>query len=297
MSVRVLDLQNLSHEEALICAQIVPKEFHHYLKGSPPLLLPEAHVLGVGVFNNHTLEGIALAHFVPGVRQASIDFFYFSLEHAAHLLEKITHLLKEQGNSVLTLKVNGDSEKTRSLISLAKQKGWSGPRPYLSRYYFDVQNFHPPWFERTYSFSKNVTPFLWKERTLKEEKDVLQWADQSQIPPSVSPFFWPEPLENLNSLGLRYRDTLIGWIVTHRMDPETIRYTALYCDPNHRAKGDIIKLLIQSIKLQQHSSIPRSLFEINHQLVEPKWIDFVQQRLAPHAQDVLHKQILWTHLN
>ncbi|NET42698.1 hypothetical protein [Okeania sp. SIO2B3] len=45
-------------------------------------------------------------------------------------------------------------------------------------------------------------------------------------PTSLSPF-GNTPAEPLNSLGLRYETQLVGWMVTHRVATDAIRYSTM----------------------------------------------------------------------
>jgi hypothetical protein len=113
----------------------------------------------------------------------------------------------------------------------------------------------------------------------------LHQIDQGRIHPLLNPFANKEmPMETINSLGLRYQGEVIGWIITHRPNPETIRYSNLYVDPRFYFKGFAISLLIKSMQLHQLTpDVPHALFEVNLTETEPSWWNFVKRRLIPYA--------------
>jgi len=104
-------------------------------------------------------------------------------------------------------------------------------------------------------------------------------------------------IEYTNSLGLRYKKEVIGWMITHRIAPDTIRYTSLYVDPEYQYKGPSIRLLIESMVLQTRSTIKWALFEINLDQINPSWYKFVQKRLAPYSQKITEIYKTWKQLN
>jgi lantibiotic modifying enzyme len=58
------------------------------------------------------------------------------------------------------------------------------------------------------------------------------------------------PFESFNSLGLRYQDEVVGWIITKRAAPGIIRYDRLFVQQQFRKTARAVALLAESIRRQ-----------------------------------------------
>lgn len=208
------------------------------------------------------------------------------------LLSSLEDELIQQGCKAMYAEYPSDTPYHACIERLLTKHGWAKPATYMLCCHFDVRLFNPPWFNRPIGFSKEFQEFSWNQLTDKEKEILRYQAKQWTFPPAVSPLIQEETIEPLNSLGLRYQNEVIGWMITHRIDPQTISYTSLYIHREYHLQGHAIQLLVNSIRKQQHSSIPYALFKVNIEEVSPSWYRFVKNRLAPYAQKV--QKIKWT---
>jgi hypothetical protein len=184
-----------------------------------------------------------------------------------------------------------------SSFSLALEKilehlQWPIPKLYLIRYYYDdVSQFKPPWIFLPYHIPSSIEIFPWTALKPEEKKLILFQEEQGVFLPQLSPFREESQIEYLNSLGLRYQGKVIGWAITHRIKPDTIRYTTLYIEKEFYHLGYAIFLLIQSMLLHKKSPIPKALFEVNLREIEPSWARFIQRRLKPYADRI--EKVKW----
>lgn len=173
-----------------------------------------------------------------------------------------------------------------ALEKIVARHGWLPPRLYGLRCYFDCPAFHPKWFDKLTVAPRNIEIFPWGELTEKEREVIKHGENQGHFLPPLSPFNDEKNIEPINSLGLRYKGQIKGWCITERSASDTIRYQALYIDRDLHLTGLSIWLLAQSIRLQQASPIPFSLFEIHSEYIDPSWKHFIKKRLIPYAQRV-----------
>lgn len=87
-------------------------------------------------------------------------------------------------------------------------------------------------------------------------------------------------MEPLNSLGLRYRGRLIGWMVTHRVAADTIRYSTLFVAERFRARARGISLLSAAIQRQIVSPVTNYTFAVAAE--NAAMLRFVQRHLQPY---------------
>src|SRR5690606_11087501 len=118
------------------------------------------------------------------------------------------------------------------------------PKPFMLRCFYDCFNFNPPWYEKPPALPSAFQEFKWNQLRKKEREQLEKDLKQSRIHTSVNPLSKKLPFEPLNSLGLRYCDKVIGWMITHRIAPDIIRYSALYVEPEYAFKGYSIRLLV-----------------------------------------------------
>ncbi len=102
-------------------------------------------------------------------------------------------------------------------------------------------------------------------------------------PPTLGPFA-EEPYEPLNSMGLIVDRRVVGWCITHRVAPETIRYSRLFVHPEYRIGQRGLALLVRAIEAQVAAGITYGKFSVrtdNHPM-----IGFVRRRLAPYLDSL-----------
>jgi len=182
-------------------------------------------------------------------------------------------------------------EQTPSAIAIEcilTRLGWFPPKLYLIRCTFVAATFNPPWMQKYASLKlpSEMGLFPWKELTASERTKILYQQNQGHFRPYLSPFRDEGSIEWVNSLGLRYRKEVIGWCITHRINPDTIRYSAFYIQNEFAIRGYAIWLLIQSIQQHKKSGIPIALFEANFEDTDHTWWLFVKKRLIPYADRV-----------
>lgn len=163
-----------------------------------------------------------------------------------------------------------------ALEPMLQKLGWQPPQPTLLLAKTTTAAIaQAPWLTR-YPLPAALTMFPWLELT-EADRAELQQLD---IPPALSPLADADRLEPLNSLGLREGDRLIGWIVTHRVAPDTIRYSTLFVRPAFRAKGRGILLLAAAIERQIASAIAQGTFAIAPE--DAAMLRFVRRHLQPY---------------
>jgi GNAT superfamily N-acetyltransferase len=127
--------------------------------------------------------------------------------------------------------------------------------------------------------------FPWTKITA-QERIALQknQKEKSWIAKDADPFQHESNLEPLNSLGLRYKGQVAGWMICHRLNRDTIRYTCGYVRPDLQKMGRFIPLLIQAIKLQTEARIPRGTWTTA--LFHASFADFVQKHMKPYLESL-----------
>ena len=172
--------------------------------------------------------------------------------------------------------------------------GWQVPILYLKRYRFLCNDFSPHWLKYVQRPIQGLETFLWKERSEADESAADWMMEPGHVSSLLSPFDQLSHQESLNSLGARLQGRLVGWMITHRVDADTIRYSSLFFDHHIACSGYGLILLAEAIRLQLATNIPFGLCEINLEYADPAWLHFVEKRLKPYADHCETRK--WTQL-
>jgi GNAT superfamily N-acetyltransferase len=131
--------------------------------------------------------------------------------------------------------------------------------------------------------------FLWKDLTEEDRKSIVSRQEERKwYPHSLSPFGYNYQIEYLNSLGLRHRGKVVGWIINHRIFPDTIRYTTLFVREDLQPFGLSISLLIESMRHhvfgEESKRAPRAVFKVPAGFAG--MIRFARKKMAPYVDEV-----------
>lgn len=272
----------------------LPDTARHYLQPGEGFLL---------VANwSGQIAGFLLASVSPGTRSSEIEGLAVlpAFRHrgiASEMVRIFEDRARELASVVGIILYEDRHPDLADIQAILKSRGWKKPQLHIQRYHFHVHEFHPSWFEREYPLSSDFEIFPWKYLTDKERSRIDYQLRGGTFDADVYPFSEvTDTTEYLNSLGMRHQGELIGWMVTHRLQPDTIRYSCFYICDHYRHRGFSLRLLIDAIRLQQKSDVPNATFELRVPRLEPRWCRFVEHRLAPYAQAKSAVMMCWKDL-
>jgi Acetyltransferase (GNAT) family len=178
-----------------------------------------------------------------------------------------------------------DPEAADHIGTLLKTQGWllSSPRMLVCR--ANRRLLEAPWMQRPMETTYEITPWSTvtpAERTLLEER-------KSSIPETLYPFPWERefyPLEPGNSLALRENGCLRGWILTHRINAQTVRYTCAYVDDSRQRLALGIDLIAEAARrqVQLFGTETRGIWATPYKY--SRMISFIRRRMAPYLESI-----------
>lgn len=137
-----------------------------------------------------------------------------------------------------------------------------------------------PWLQK-YRLASAYTLLPWIDLVPQSKQKIVQQQSQKKwYPETLSPFKQQHQLEPLNSLCLLYRGDVVGWMITHRIDPTTIRYTSLFIREDLQKVGRAIPMLAAAIARQVESEVVNGIWTV--ELDNDRMLQFVKRRLAPY---------------
>lgn len=276
----------------------IPDHFLCCLHGKDPGGLSDTTVFAIGATQKQNPVGIVLASYHHILHHVYIHHLFVDPSHrnrhiGRRLLERMKEKTYHAGGRFFFLNYELEDPTTPALEKVLQATEWKGTRPYLIRCLYDMYHFDMPWLHRNYPMPEEFQEFSWTTLTDQDRNQLQQELHHQMIPLAVSPFFDEERLEPINSLGLRYKGRVVGWMLTHRIAPDTICYTALYVDRSFHFSGIPMKLLSDSIHIHLKNLTPWGVLEIPLLQVHSSWIRFAKRRLIPYATKVTHIQQAW----
>lgn len=233
--------------------------------------------------------GLVLAEIQPHRKVAQILSIFVASPYRRQgigtaLLREIESEMRSQDCTQLELVYITGKPTTHALERLLVACDWTAPQTRMLVGKSTCRSMmSAPWMQRT-TLPASYSLLPWQEMTDAERTALRQ---QTWIPSQLTPFQHEKDLEPLNSLGLRYHKEIVGWIITHRLNAETIRYTSGFVRPDLQKAGRYISLLANAVHLQWNAKIPFGIWTVP--FAYPGMVNFAHQRLAPYMSHSLEE--------
>lgn len=289
-------LERLDHAfTACIYQPLTFPQFHPLLQ----TLQPQSSVVAIAASDSNEPSGLAIAEIQPEQRSSKILSIFVESNYrnqgiGTALLKRLESELQMSNCETSELVYITGSPTTFILEQLLQNCNWSEPQPrMLVGKSTCTSILDAPWMKRT-DLPAAYSLFPWQEITTAERIALYQQAN-FWIPPQLMPFQHEQNLEPLNSLGLRYQGEVVGWIITHRLDPDTIRYTSGFTRPDLQKLGRYISLIANAIQMQIAAKIPFGIWTVP--LEFSGMVHFVKKRMSPYLisleeSRVAHKSLI-----
>ena len=232
---------------------------------------PQGELTGLSASLDGAIVGFAISERLNPQQAEIISLFvlpeYRSQGIGTRLLAYLERELAQQGCVEIILSYSTSTLTNVALEPLLQKLHWQSPQINLVLGKTATEKIAPaPWL--------NKYP-------LPPAFEVFPWLDAGlSLPPSVE----AHRLEPLNSLGLRYRGEVIGWVLTHRVAPDTIRYTAVSIAQAFEQRGRGVSLLAEAIRRQVDSGVPYLTGSVSYRY--PRLLKFVERHLTPYLTGV-----------
>jgi GNAT superfamily N-acetyltransferase len=260
----------------------------------PPQIDPGDMPVAFAAFINSELIGLIHSSVFPNIQHASIVFFLVDPAHrnrgiGSRLMAALLEHLKSLNIKVVRISYIDNNNSIPALEKILQKTGWATPPKILLRSFFlDQYSFHPDWFFSPFpALPQDYSLFLWKDATPEDLQQAKEWEGGNPLIALYSPFNTKYPIADMNSLGIRYKGHIVGWMIVQRVNPKLIIYSGLFIIPEHRGIGPSICLLKEAIRRHLNREIDTvAIVEINEEVSPSYWNRFIEKRLAPFAFQV-----------
>ena len=254
------------------------------------VLKPEGSIVAIAASDSEQPIGLVLAEIQSDGQSAEILSIFVTPKHrnqgiGTDLLISINEELFSLCCKSIKLVYTTGQPTTPILERLLQKCNWTPPQPRMIVCKSTTAKIaNAPWMQKT-TLPSAYTIFPWVEITTEERVAIMQQQTaEAWIPPQLIPFENEENLEPLNSLGLRYQGRVVGWVITHRLAPDTIRYTCSFVRQDIQKMGRIIPLYVQAILLQAKAEIPKGIWTVP--FVYTPMVNFVKKRMASYMSSI-----------
>jgi GNAT superfamily N-acetyltransferase len=202
------------------------------------------------------------------------------------LLRAVEIAAKERGCAQLDAIYTSDSRRSDLIGGFLSKNGWSEPKPRMLVCRAGKKILEAPWIER-YRLPSDFQIASWSDVTPEEREDLRRRRDR--IPATLFPLDWEQehyPLEPLNSILIRQHGSLIGWLLTHRVAPDTIRYTCAFVSADLQRQAIGLGLMIAGIERQLAVLGPESYGIWATPFRYAAMSAFIQRRMKPWLDEL-----------
>lgn len=202
-------------------------------------------------------RGMCLAQMERGhlgrVLSILVQTAYRNAGWGRRLLAETATALTVQGALGLAMTYT-EGPATPALEAVLRHCGWQPPivRMVTCKVYRE-DILRAPWM-RDARLANGFTLFAWRDLTPAERQWII---DHEGAPgwhtPDLSPFKDEAHYDPITSIGLRWHGEIAGWLVTHRVVPDSVRYTNLFVRAEFRWKAPHLPMVAEVIHRQMRS--------------------------------------------
>lgn len=197
---------------------------------------------------------------------------------STQLVKFIEDEVKAKGCQHLAMTYLSGKPTTYSLERVLQKCHWAEPQVHeiICKGHID-NGIKMPWVNKEGYFVNSYEIFPWSSLSNEEKMSIQKQKDK--IPQDLYPLQYMANMERVNSIGLRYRGDVVGWLISHRIAPDTIRFTCSYIRHDLQKIGRNLGLMAEAIKRQHQAKIPYIIWTtpMHHQGM----VEFTKKRISP----------------
>ena len=252
-------------------------------------------LLGISASLTEAIVGLAIAEMLPDGSAELLSLFvappHRSRGIGTRLVGYLLKELKHQGcrEMRLSYRVTATSPALERILA---RLGCQEPQvDFLLGRAVAAEFIKAPWLQKIV-LPPSCQIFPWIELTAAEAAGIQQLGG---YPNSAAPFSSDPRLSPTTSLGLRYGDLIVGWLVTHRVAADTLRYSHWWTVEPYRSRAWSVPLLAAALERQIAEGIPYYTFAVSAE--QAPMVRFFRRRMEPYLSYASESKTLCQPLN
>ncbi len=222
-------------------------------------------ILAVSVRNNNDIVGLCIAEFDFSQPCSEIISFYLDPEFrnqgiGQELLNKTEQILRQKGYEEVRTYFWSSWESFKPTKHILKKQAWSEPEKLMDVFRTDIGRISEiPWRENVQlPEGYEIVPWSWvspdEKKEIRDEQEFIPFYDEA-----YSPFLHTEHLAYYTSLALKFRDKVIGWLLSYWNSTSTIEYNNVFIRKEYRVG---IKIPLEMIRIASMKQIEQNVPDI-----------------------------------
>lgn len=289
------EIDGMRAGEAEACQGLTFPAYRHLLALEPTLRHPsepEQHRIqpvAVVARLDGRLLGLGLAELplqagdVPQLLSISVRSEYRRRGVATALVGAVEDLVAARGFDSMEAVYMTGRESIAALERILAARAWEPPALRSVSVKFTIEEaLATPWYGRVRT-PEGAEIFPWCELTAAERQRIAASNEEAPwIPDSLQP--WRHDthgFDAVSSVGLRYRGEVVGWVINHRVEERTVRFTCSFMRRDLSRRARILALYTESIR--RLSETPCRSCTFITPTVYPEMVTFIRQHMAPYA--------------
>ncbi len=242
-------------------------------------------VIGIVAWRRRWPVGLALAHCKDNNSEL-LSLFVNSENRnrgvGTRLLARLEDRLRNMGiASVRTTYMTGKPGSI-ALERVLEKSGWEPPHVRMLVIRCSLEkSLASPWM-RPRSLPSNSSIILWKDVSAEEKEEILRSQQLDPwIPDELVPTRKEKDFDRATSLALREHDKIVGWLITHRLDEETLRWTCNFVRKDLQRRGRLFALYAAAGPRMLSAGFKYGVGTVR--LTEPAMANFARRWMKPYT--------------
>ncbi|MEM9304603.1 MAG: GNAT family N-acetyltransferase [Pseudomonadota bacterium] len=199
------------------------------------------------------------------------------------LLAGIQQVLAEQGEPRVKAVFMRGKPSIDVVERLLAEAGWADPVPRMVTVKFMADRLAESTWIHRYKPRAGFEIFTWMDLKDSELEALRQsHAETGWIASDLLPWDYDQgEYEPITSVGMRHEGEVIGWVINHKLDAETVRYTCSFMHPKFQGVGGILPLYTESFRRLLRFGFKRGMFVAP--LHHPRMAKFSRRWFGPYS--------------
>jgi GNAT superfamily N-acetyltransferase len=199
------------------------------------------------------------------------------------LLDKLEDVVAAAGFSHMNTVYMTGAPEIEFLERLLVRRGWAPPQMRMLVLRNTIEEaMRTPWYRR-YSNNSEFEYFSWARidpaelERMKASQAVTRWIANDLVPW----YYDMQSLESSSSIGIRYKQEVVGWVINHRINYETVRFTCSFIRSDLARRARLLPAYSESIRRASEAGFKRMLFTVP--VYHKNMLHFAERWCAPWA--------------
>lgn len=179
------------------------------------------------------------------------------------LIKQIEVFAKSQGLLALDLSFRRDTKFYPQITKTLNHFAWRTPEAQLFLYKVEIPIFVQLPVAQKMKLPAEYELFLWDTLAESDKQYVLNRQKKMDwYPKALSPHFDNPNFEKGNSVGLRFRGDVVGWMINYRVGEHVIEYSSLFVSPELQGLARGVPLMVEAAKRQYAMGVKFAIFQV-----------------------------------